>query len=344
MVSPARRNWKLATAATFGVVLVVAALAQAPLAPTVPGTHAELVDHARRCSADPAKAPEVTAPPAEINEQLDRLHAVYDDLPGFVDVYFIPGMDPVHRALFVRDVPPEAYRRATSTDVAFHVLPAEPTPLDPGSTPSVEDARCTGLRPGARLTGGCTVNFIYTDGEDFYVGTAGHCIDEGQVAVLDSFGKIGEAVFSTGDGGVGNDFALIKVDEDLEDQVDPEMCTWAGPTGTEPGDILGQPVLQAGYGSGVSVPTFGVLPPRPRPGVGMGWGAESFTWIGTSIPGDSGSPVRESGGEALGTVTHILIPAPVLDFGTTWDRGLELAGEAGIEDLELVTVDYLHPI
>ena len=52
----------------------------------------------------------------------------------------------------------------------------EGAPLPAGETDAVNPVDfCPGLRPGARLSNGCTMNFVFTDGTNLYIGTAGHC-------------------------------------------------------------------------------------------------------------------------------------------------------------------------
>lgn len=336
------------------------------------GLHGALAT-AEACSAGDRAPPTVTLPPAEIDATLQRLHALYDGMPGFVDVYFYPA--PTDHApgadfhpTFVGAVPTEAYAVETAVPVDFDVVPSAPvharsaSPTDggpaadvpgaglatdgPGPLPDVGDVQCRGIRPGSHMAGGCTASFLFTDGTDIFVATAGHCVSEGQTAVSPAAGgAIGTVVFSTGQAsGPGHDFALVKVDPSKHDLVSAEMCDWAGPTQAfGGGSILGRGVVYTGHGGVGGL--LGPHPPRPRPGPGVSWGAETFQWVGAGIPGDSGSAVRLTGGEALGTLTHVsILPVPGINLGTRWDHGLDLAAQDGIDGLELMTVDWVHPV
>ncbi len=278
-----------------------------------------------------------------IDATLRGLYARYQGLPGFIDVYYSPDADVVYRPMFVEEVPVEALAQATPVEVAFDVIPAYPVPASSGPAPDASDLRCSLIRPGAEMASpsGCTYNWVFTAGGNTYIGTAGHCINAGQTAHLTGIGIIGNAVFSTGDGGVGNDFALIKVNADKVQWVNPEMCQWAGPTGTFTGatSFTGKVTVQTGHGLVPSVSAL--VPPRPKTGVGVSYGVDSFTWSGTSWPGDSGSPIRLQGGLAVGVVTHLLLAAPVLNFGTSLPHAMALTGVNG---LTLSTVPYVHPI
>lgn len=293
-------------------------------------------------------------PVADILGLLDELHALYAGLPGFVDVYYYPGEAVEFRPMFIAAVPEGAAAIQAPVPVSFDVLAEDPRAMGPGLVPDAGDLQCTGIRPGARLTtpSTCTMNFVFTDPQgDLYIGTAGHCIETGQAAHISNIGLIGTAVFSTGDGGVGDDFALIKVNADKVALVNPEMCDWAGPTGVFNGaSITGRRVLHTGHGYGV-VGTVTPVPPRPKEGVGTAYGATSLTWAGTPWPGDSGSAIRLDGGTAVGTqgqgvgiLTHGIgvsaVGAPAgLGFGTRLDKAIQMSGISG---LSLVTVSYTH--
>src|SRR5687767_7740913 len=100
---------------------------------------------------------------------------------------------------------------------------------------------------------GCTMNFIFTDGNSQYIGTAGHCVEGGndvvmQVAtrvdptdtVLVTVAKVGTTVRAV-DNGIGADFGLVKIDPGFA--VVPGIAGALGPTGAFCGDPVGQPVL-----------------------------------------------------------------------------------------------------
>lgn len=217
---------------------------------------------------------------------------------------------------------------------------AQPIPLLPAG--EAEDQHpCSGrIRPGAQLVinGGwlCTANWVYKDELDrLYLGTAGHCAVPGDRVTIGGVGRVGDVVFSTGDGGVGNDFALIRVDPALYHLVTPTMCHWGGPVNVAQDQHFGYaPVGVLHYGFGF---LYGNTPvTRPRAGSVHGFlvEAESFAFEGTIAPGDSGSAIQFSSGHALGVITHgLLAPGPVpvglaLGLGTRVTHGIAMANAA----------------
>lgn len=269
-----------------------------------------------------------------------QLYSLFKEMPGFVDVYrFDEANGNRYQAIFIHEVPPQALVVETPVPVEFEVIANAPQPTGPGLLPTANDVTCGGIRPGMLVSFGgalCTGSYIFTDGSDTYISTAGHCTSVGQRARLGSL-QFGTTVFSTGDGGPGNDFALVKIDSNRLNLVDPEMCNFAGPTGIHTdadGTIIGDRIVRTGHGGGFSIP------PTPHEGVGIGWGATSLTWVHGPVPGDSGSPIRHESGEALGVVTHVVI-TPTTGFGiaTRLDHGMALANIPG---LQLSTVSYTH--
>lgn len=293
----------------------------------------------RECPA--SHLPTKTVPLGEVQATLQSVYDTYSGLPGFVDVYYYPGQKYEFRPMFLKSVPAEAYDRTPQVAVAFDVLPDEPQPAGPGTTPDTNDILCGGIRPGRSISNGCTLNFVFTDGVDTYIGTAGHCVANGASVSSPGIGVFGTVVYSSGDAGVGNDFALIRINANKLFLVTAEMCDWAGPMAVHTaGSILGKVTLQTGHGSGIAAPN---VPPRPRPGVGFGFGVNSFSWEGTSIPGDSGSGIRlQEGGKALGVVTHLGVGIGAINFGTHIPRSLSLAAAGGFPGLSVVTVPYTH--
>ncbi|HWH08521.1 MAG TPA: hypothetical protein VNX21_04925 [Candidatus Thermoplasmatota archaeon] len=201
---------------------------------------------------------------------------------------------------------------------------------------------CLGIRPGGlvlTLTGGavawCTLGHVYGAPGSYQVSTAGHCGNVGDVAtVVAGFGTrggvggvvlldIGRFARSTGDGGIGKDWALIGVDARWQHLVSPTMCFWGGPLGvfTLQGDALRveptvppgvhadpallQTILRHGHGSGAG---------GPRVGEALSWRAATYAYLGHIAPGDAGSPTLTLGGdepgaqrEAAGIDTHVLV-------------------------------------
>ncbi|MEX2554591.1 MAG: hypothetical protein WEB06_03045 [Actinomycetota bacterium] len=189
-----------------------------------------------------------------------------------------------------------------------------------------------GIRPGQLiiLSGGslCTSNFVFTNGAgEFFIGTAGHCGNVGeQVTMLYLPGglvDIGNVVLSTGDAGIGHDFALIKIKPELYGDVSPSLAYWGGPTGVYGGS--GPAVVQhAGWG--LVVGTGGT----PRVGLGLDWGPNAWRFESVITPGDSGSAAIVLGGQAAGNITHIAVDGslfpPVFMAGTSMTKILQIAG------------------
>jgi hypothetical protein len=65
---------------------------------------------------------------------------------------------------------------------------------------------------------------------------------------------------------------------------------------------VGTPVVHYGHGYGVAV-AQGKL----EGGVSTNWHNDGFGWAGFGAPGDSGSAVLTSGGQAVGDFTHLIV-------------------------------------
>jgi hypothetical protein len=202
-----------------------------------------------------------------------------------------------------------------------------------------------GIRPGAwvlLINGGsigwCSLAHVYGGTS---IATAGHCGNVGDTAtvigalgdktvagvpvpVLMDFGKFTR---STGDGGIGNDWALIGVDPPYQPLVTPTMAFWGGPIGmyTPTGEVVSanlangnvsanpNPTLVQGvvhYGHGAGIGAGGT----PRSGVAITWRPDYFAFFGAITPGDSGSGSNTLTGdtvganrEAAGINTHIYV-------------------------------------
>ena len=118
-----------------------------------------------------------------------------------------------------------------------------------------------GIRPGAFVLlmngnsiGWCSLAHVYGSPGAYSISTAGHCGNAGDTAtvigavggktvaglpvpVLIDFGRFSS---STGDGGIGNDWALIPVDAQWQSLVTPTMAFWGGPIGmyTSTGEVV----------------------------------------------------------------------------------------------------------
>lgn len=192
---------------------------------------------------------------------------------------------------------------------------------------------CPGVRPGSVIDAGvglCSLNFMFTDPTgQRYMGTAGHCL----LATTPIGGvDVGEAVFSPGAGPVARDtagrrigefayavledpkdFALVRLDPSVE--ANPQVCGFGGPTGvnTENPGLLSPTVLSSfgnplGLGTGVTAKTF----------VALGMPSDDHVFAtGVVLPGDSGGPVIDAAGRAVGVVIsvglHVANPLPTLE-------------------------------
>jgi hypothetical protein len=191
-----------------------------------------------------------------------------------------------------------------------------------------------GIRPGAWLLtvtdqeiGWCSMAHVYGAPGSYQVSTAGHCgktgdygtvigalgnktVDGVPVPVLYDFGRYSR---STGDAGIGKDWALIGVDAAAQSLVTPTMAFWGGPFGiyratgdvvsanlvkgsvsTNPNPMLVQQILHYGHGAGVGAGG------TPRAGTAIAWRSNYFTFFGAITPGDSGSGSNTLAGDTLG--------------------------------------------
>src|SRR4051812_30118718 len=192
-----------------------------------------------------------------------------------------------------------------------------------------------GIRPGAWLltvtdkeVGWCSMAHVYGAPGSYAVSTAGHCGRSGdigtvigvvgdhsagvgaQVPVLLDFGKY---CSSTGDAGIGHDWALICVDSEDQSLVTPTMAFWGGPIGmftstgavvsadlskgsvsTNPNPTLVQQIVHYGHGAGIGAGG------TPRSGTAINWLSNYFTFFGAITPGDSGSGSNVLTGDAVG--------------------------------------------
>lgn len=229
-------------------------------------------------------------------------------------------------------------------------LPQPPPPFALAGTP------CPGIRPGALHSvegAGCTFNFVFRgtsydeDGnpvdEGLFIGTAGHCVfDEASPStvfaegegreVADRSGKrMGQVVFGVDEGLL--DFALIKIDEDRYDDVNPAMCHFGGPVALG-GDVsVGTPVQHFGGGLG-----FGSTVPG-RTGVATGYSSDRSVlhYTGFALYGDSGSGVIDGSGNAVGVLVRLSTSGRGNTDATDLGFHLDLASQALDIDFELQT-------
>ncbi len=251
-------------------------------------------------------------------------------------------------------------REDVTTVQAASVAPETSSGIGPGSFLLIS-------RGGT--TAGCTANFIW-DGADggTYLGAAGHCFLPDGAAASESAGgsfdtsgvtvracidcafggatglnglqggelvELGEVVYarqSQNGNGVGNDFGLVRVPDDVQPLLDPAMPQFGGPS--EIGAVDGGETI-CHYGNAVA---FGeTFLTKGRSGAGLGHGSDSWSAATTSAPGDSGAAVQTctptltglQGVEAAGVLTHLTTNGGVA--GTTMSRAKEMAGEVGLD-------------
>lgn len=251
------------------------------------------------------------------------------------------------------------------------------TVLDPLSLPEMADGA---VGPGTRLlvrlpgvgAAMCTAGYVWRDelGRR-YVGTAGHCLLDGDAtathgpgadfdaSALEVFACIRECEFggflsesfrgdlvALGDVAyarqesprgvdVGHDFGLVEVPAGVP--VRATMPVFDGPFAS---GSLGTGDLVCHYGNGILAGE--IWPTMGRAGIGLGASDTTFAFLGAVTPGDSGSAAQVCvpslargvvGTAAVGIVTHLDAAGVV---GTTVAQAEAMArADAGL-DLELV--------
>lgn len=225
--------------------------------------------------------------------------------------------------------------------------------LVPTATPAALDGSqaCPGVRPGSPVltpVGQCTLNFLWkgTDGRT-YIGTAGHCLLEGSPVTQVVFDpgegplardgtghRIGEFAFAALD--QDTDFALIRVDPGVA--TSPGICRFGGPTGMAVGPVTAlTPLHHVGRGS----LTGSLVPARTQLTLDGG-DIRVLTGLGVASAGDSGSPVVDLGGRAVGLVvatgpTLPLVPTGLLVFSMRIAPEMGKASKAMGVAFDLVT-------
>lgn len=212
--------------------------------------------------------------------------------------------------------------------------------------------------------GQCTSNFIFTDGEDLYLGQAAHCAGTGGPTATNGCNTqsrpLGTEVKLGGTGITGtlaysswiamqrvgekdlvtcafNDFALVRIPENAEDRVNPTVPIFGGPEGLATEVSVGETV----YSYGNSPLRAGLL--HEKVGVnlanlGGGWSHQVLT-ITPGVPGDSGSGFLDSNGNAFGVLTTLAVaPVPTSNGVTDLAMALDYANAHGkkIGHIELV--------
>jgi hypothetical protein len=223
------------------------------------------------------------------------------------------------------------------------------------------DASSATIHPGVQTItdgGQCTANFIFTAGNDILIGQAAHCSATG--AATDTNGctagtlpletsvqiqgaqYAGTLVYSAWNTmqAVGetdpnacayNDFSLVRIDPRDHHRVNPSVPVFGGPNGIRTtGSSLGESV----YTYGNSSLRFGLTELSPHVGTSLGttaggWTTQIYT-VTPGLPGDSGSAVLGSDGQALGVlVTLALAPYAGSNGVTSIDQALNYANQHG---------------
>jgi hypothetical protein len=192
------------------------------------------------------------------------------------------------------------------------------------------------------------MNFIFESqtNDSVYVGTAGHCVKRGEAMRTAQGETFGEAVYVNEtfdpDLGLQIDFALVEIEEDWRDRVDPHLRVWGGPRDVgelETGDAV------FGYGNGKGFEA--TEPTRPRVGFVVDEQFEdSQLFAALFAPfygGDSGSPMVDQNGDAAailqGGATNVDTTAAGVPVSAIHDV-LDRDGW----NVQLVTVDEFEPI
>ncbi len=226
------------------------------------------------------------------------------------------------------------------------------------AAPAFAPADAATVHPGVQtFTDGaqCTANFVFTQGDEVYIGQAAHCsgtggsmqtngctsgsLPLGTPVEVDGASRLGTLVYNSwltmqrvGEQDANacryNDFALVRLDPADVGSTNPSVPFFGGPTGLDrDGTRTGESV----YSYGNSGLRLGLSPLSPKEGTsvgdaGGGWSHTVYT-VTPGIPGDSGSGFLSPDGTANGTLSTVAI-AP-------------LAGSNGVSDLSR-ELDYLR--
>jgi hypothetical protein len=257
-------------------------------------------------------------------------------------------------------------RSAQSTGASSSCLGstgAAPTGGSVPSSPTGLERPPVGLGPGTWLlslfcdnVGGrpvpdgfawCTANFVFRNGTQLGLGTAGHCAARDALGspvtavivpppeVCANGGSCAPGLYAIGkfskvhNNGLGDDFGLVSLYPQFASWVRPTMPVFGGPTGSFLGGLAGVPgqsvtvgpatVQTPGWspavvghcGHGVAVGAGGTC----RTSAGLFSSGTWYAWYGASTPGDSGSGVEILGNysnagnpvPAAADLTHIII-------------------------------------
>jgi hypothetical protein len=238
---------------------------------------------------------------------------------------------------------------ALIASIAFVAAPAA------RSAPPWAPAATAAIHPGVEtITGGgqCTANFVFTSGDDVFIGQAAHCASTGSTSDLDGCTAgsmpLGTPVQVGGADEVGtlaysswltmqaagetdpdlcehNDLALVRLTPGDAANVNPSIPHWGGPVGI---NADGVEMMSSVYSSGNSSLRLGITLLSPKTGISLGDDADGWSHdvstVTPGIPGDSGSPFLDSSGRALGILTSIVVGTPYGVWNALGDVGREV--------------------
>ncbi|MDF2979249.1 MAG: hypothetical protein K0S40_3977 [Actinomycetospora sp.] len=230
-------------------------------------------------------------------------------------------------------------------------------------------ATAPGVHPGVQIrTAGaqCTANFVFTDGEDTYLGQAAHCSGTGSSSEVDgcSAGSLplGTPVEVAGASRPGtlaytswlamqaddeadpdacayNDFALVRLDPADAAAVSAAVPLFGGPTGVDTDGVRPGEVVRS-YGNSELRGGVTLLSPKVGTVVGTrggGWSHDVVTAT-PGIPGDSGSAYLSPDGSALGVLSTLqFAPLPASNGVSDLARMLDYARAHGMGGVRLVS-------
>jgi hypothetical protein len=243
----------------------------------------------------------------------------------------------------------------------------------PAPTAPAAPAANAPIRPGVNTDtdggGTCTSNFIFTNGDDLFIGQAAHCAGTGEVTetngcsaatkglgtavaidaadgtkrhgtlAYSSWVAMREAGETDPDTCAYNDFALVKIAPEDEGDVSSSVPFFGGPTGVRSNSAL--PLGEMVYSYGNSPLRLGIELLSPKVGVsagdqGGGRGHTVYT-LTPGIPGDSGSGFMDSKGQAFGVLSTLnLAPLPASNGVADLASALTYAKAHGAGDVQLV--------